>query len=335
MRLNTVSLAWSVSPYLKSLSMVAANKLLHLLEAFSTPWFLFSVAQNHHLVFFLLEAFNNIIQYQFDGKPKLWNFYVCESSLSGFVHIPRPSLLRRKLQPGLRHHPQAECVPPAGQPALWPRFNPKGLAEEEEDAGYNFPHQLPGDCVHGGLSSCSTGRAWHTQGQSSRYTRCKKEVDTLKYSTYCRMIYFIRQKVAIWKFLFDVFFWSFCSSRLLSGIDKLTEKSQVSEDGTMVSVPKTDSPATAQSDQSAAGATSDTESNSGRDNEVNSFLFSAWISQNLRASLLNCFLSLNRTFSTRKLKWKEDVCRVPLQLRYGLRHQSGSVKYSAFCSVFD
>lgn len=58
----------AVSPYLKSLSMVAANKLLHLLEAFSTSWFLFSVSQNHHLVFFLLEAFNNIIQYQFDGR---------------------------------------------------------------------------------------------------------------------------------------------------------------------------------------------------------------------------------------------------------------------------
>lgn len=48
--------------------MVAANKLLHLLEAFSTTWFLFSAAQNHHLVFFLLEVFNNIIQYQFDGQ---------------------------------------------------------------------------------------------------------------------------------------------------------------------------------------------------------------------------------------------------------------------------
>uniref|UniRef100_A0AAQ4PXN4 HID1 domain containing b n=1 Tax=Gasterosteus aculeatus aculeatus TaxID=481459 RepID=A0AAQ4PXN4_GASAC len=61
----------NVSPYLKSLSMVAANKLLHLLEAFSTSWFLFSLAQNHHLVFFLLEAFNNIIQYQFDGNCNL------------------------------------------------------------------------------------------------------------------------------------------------------------------------------------------------------------------------------------------------------------------------
>ncbi|KAF2352356.1 Hid-1/Ecm30 [Trinorchestia longiramus] len=58
----------NVSPYIKSLSMVAANKLLHLLEAFCTPWFLFSAPHHHHLVFFLLETFNNIIQYQFDGR---------------------------------------------------------------------------------------------------------------------------------------------------------------------------------------------------------------------------------------------------------------------------
>lgn len=61
-----------VSPYLKMLSMVASTKLLHLLEAFSTPWFLFSSPTNHHLVFFLLEIFNNIIQYQFDGKIYLF-----------------------------------------------------------------------------------------------------------------------------------------------------------------------------------------------------------------------------------------------------------------------
>ncbi|CAG9857117.1 unnamed protein product [Phyllotreta striolata] len=61
----------NVSPYLKTLSMVASTKLLHLLEAFSTPWFLFSSSSNHHLVFFLLEIFNNIIQYQFDGNSNL------------------------------------------------------------------------------------------------------------------------------------------------------------------------------------------------------------------------------------------------------------------------
>ncbi|XP_048846913.1 protein HID1-like isoform X2 [Brienomyrus brachyistius] len=61
----------NVSPYLKSLSMVASNKLLHLLEVFSTSWFLFSSQQNHQLVLFLLEAFNNIVQYQFDGHSNL------------------------------------------------------------------------------------------------------------------------------------------------------------------------------------------------------------------------------------------------------------------------
>ncbi|XP_051968934.1 protein HID1-like [Xyrauchen texanus] len=61
----------NVSPYLKSLSMVAANKLLHLLEVFSNSWFLFRSPGNHHLVFFLLEVFNNIIQYQFDGNFNL------------------------------------------------------------------------------------------------------------------------------------------------------------------------------------------------------------------------------------------------------------------------
>ncbi|XP_061561530.1 protein HID1-like isoform X4 [Phycodurus eques] len=61
----------NVSPYLKGLSMVSANKLLHLLEVFSPPWFLFSAPRNHQLVFFLLEVFNNIIQYQFDGNSNL------------------------------------------------------------------------------------------------------------------------------------------------------------------------------------------------------------------------------------------------------------------------
>lgn len=61
----------NVSPYLKTLSMVASTKLLHLLEAFASPCFLFAGENNHHLVFFLLEIFNNIIQYQFDGNSNL------------------------------------------------------------------------------------------------------------------------------------------------------------------------------------------------------------------------------------------------------------------------
>ncbi|CAF3294296.1 unnamed protein product [Rotaria socialis] len=61
----------NISPYLKTLSMVSSNKLIHLLEAFSSSSFLFAASDNHHLVFFLLEAFNNLIQYQFDGNASL------------------------------------------------------------------------------------------------------------------------------------------------------------------------------------------------------------------------------------------------------------------------
>ncbi|VDM17585.1 unnamed protein product [Hydatigera taeniaeformis] len=61
----------NVSPYVKSLSMISASKLMHLTEAFSQPWFLFSSPNNYQLVLFLLEIFNNIIQYQFDGNSCL------------------------------------------------------------------------------------------------------------------------------------------------------------------------------------------------------------------------------------------------------------------------
>lgn len=62
--------------------MVASTKLLHLLEAFSTPWFLFSAPTNHHLVFFLLEIFNNIIQVSATD----WNDYFFLKPLS-FLHV--------------------------------------------------------------------------------------------------------------------------------------------------------------------------------------------------------------------------------------------------------
>uniref|UniRef100_A0AC35TX04 Protein HID1 n=1 Tax=Rhabditophanes sp. KR3021 TaxID=114890 RepID=A0AC35TX04_9BILA len=47
----------NVSPYLKSLTMVAANKLVHLVEAFSTPWFLFSTPTHYNLIFLKRQVF--------------------------------------------------------------------------------------------------------------------------------------------------------------------------------------------------------------------------------------------------------------------------------------
>lgn len=51
--------------------MVSSTKLVHLLEAFSSPTFLLANSNNYYLVFFLLEILNNMIQYQFDGNSNL------------------------------------------------------------------------------------------------------------------------------------------------------------------------------------------------------------------------------------------------------------------------
>nr|XP_057905798.1 protein HID1 [Doryrhamphus excisus] len=178
----------NVSPYLKSLSMVAANKLLHLLEAFSTSWFLFSAAQNHHLVFFLLEAFNNIIQYQFDGNCNLVYAIIRKRNLfHQLANLPSdPASIQKALQRK--------------------RKSPDVISRTSSQETVSMEGSRPA---------------------------VPAEPGTLKASLVA-----------------------------MPGIDKLTEKSQVSEDGTMVSVPKTE-----HSEQTAATGTSDTESNSGRDNE--------------------------------------------------------------------
>ncbi|XP_075998772.1 protein HID1 [Genypterus blacodes] len=183
----------NVSPYLKSLSMVAANKLLHLLEAFSTNWFLFSASQNHHLVFFLLEAFNNIIQYQFDGNCNLVYAIIRKRNVfHQLANLPSDSAsIQRALQ---RKRKTPDVI--------------------------------------------SRTSSQETVSMEGSHPAVPAEPGTLKASL-----------IAI------------------PGIDKLTEKSQVSEDGTMVSVPVGDSQHAVQSDQSAVTGTSDTESNSGRDSE--------------------------------------------------------------------
>ncbi|XP_059180455.1 protein HID1-like [Centropristis striata] len=179
----------NISPYLKSLSMVAASKLLHLLEAFSTPWFLFSIPQNHHLVFFLLEVFNNIIQYQFDGNCNL--IYAIIRKRNVFHQLANLPSDTASIQRALQRKKRS------------------------------------------GISRTSS---IDTQSMEGSRPAVPAEPGTLK-----------------------------TSLEATPGIDKITEKSQVSVDGTMVTVPHSDSPQTAA--ENGAGA-SDTESNSERDTEV-------------------------------------------------------------------
>lgn len=61
----------NVSPYIGSISMIAAMRLLGLFEIFSTPRLLLTKERAHTFAFVLLEIFNNVIQYQYAGNPHL------------------------------------------------------------------------------------------------------------------------------------------------------------------------------------------------------------------------------------------------------------------------
>ncbi|CAK4732153.1 unnamed protein product [Aphanomyces euteiches] len=61
----------NISPYIKKLNMVSSVRLLRLFKLFSQPRYLFDNEANHHLVFFLLDTFNNLIQYQYEGNEQL------------------------------------------------------------------------------------------------------------------------------------------------------------------------------------------------------------------------------------------------------------------------
>ena len=61
----------NVSPYWRSMSLVAAVKLVNLFELFSSPKFLYSGENAHRHLALLLEVFNNVVQYQYHGNTHL------------------------------------------------------------------------------------------------------------------------------------------------------------------------------------------------------------------------------------------------------------------------
>ncbi len=61
----------NISPYCKTLSAVSAVKLVNLMQLFVSPNFLYAAEGNHVYVGLLLETFNNIVQYQYEGNGNL------------------------------------------------------------------------------------------------------------------------------------------------------------------------------------------------------------------------------------------------------------------------
>jgi hypothetical protein len=61
----------NTSPYCKSLGTVASVKLVNLFHLFASPRFLYAGEGNYVYLSMLLEVFNNIIQYQYEGNGNL------------------------------------------------------------------------------------------------------------------------------------------------------------------------------------------------------------------------------------------------------------------------
>lgn len=61
----------NISPYWRSMSLVAAVKMVNLFELFSSPKFLYSGENAHRHLALLLEVFNNVLQYQYQGNTHL------------------------------------------------------------------------------------------------------------------------------------------------------------------------------------------------------------------------------------------------------------------------
>lgn len=80
-----ITIVVNISPYLKALSMLASKCLIQLFEIFSSPFVIFTEPNYHQLVVFLLEIFNNLVQYQFDGNANL--VYAIISKKELFINL--------------------------------------------------------------------------------------------------------------------------------------------------------------------------------------------------------------------------------------------------------
>lgn len=79
----------NVSPYLKGATILACKCLIQLFGTFSSMFVVLTEPNYHQLVVFLLEIFNNLIQYQFDGNTNLVYMILTKKELFlNLVNLP-------------------------------------------------------------------------------------------------------------------------------------------------------------------------------------------------------------------------------------------------------
>ncbi len=96
----------NISPYIKSFSNVSSTRLLNLFDIFSQPRFLFAAENNHQYISFLLDTFNNIIQYQFEGNSSLVYGIIRDHKLFdrlAALKVPTPTVNEASSANGTHH----------------------------------------------------------------------------------------------------------------------------------------------------------------------------------------------------------------------------------------
>jgi hypothetical protein len=78
----------NISPFVKSLAMPTCQNLMRLFEFVSRPKILFAAENSHRLVHLLLEMFNNLVQYQYEGNARLvYAVLRAQNEFSKLAHI--------------------------------------------------------------------------------------------------------------------------------------------------------------------------------------------------------------------------------------------------------
>jgi hypothetical protein len=112
----------NASPFVKGIGMYAATSLVKLFEKLSDPHVLFSSENVCRLVHLLLEIFNNIIQYQFEGNPCLiYAILRSQNEFSKLAHLkivqPPPQLPPSMPPTQTAEQPQTPQPQPPPQPS--------------------------------------------------------------------------------------------------------------------------------------------------------------------------------------------------------------------------
>lgn len=93
----------NISPYTKTMSSVSSVKLVNLFQLFTSPRFLYAAEGNHIYVSLLLETFNNVIQYQYEGNANLVYAIVKRKEL---FDVLANLTLHKAIETAVKHSPQ-------------------------------------------------------------------------------------------------------------------------------------------------------------------------------------------------------------------------------------